>query len=149
VERSELALARDIRIASSNAQFGQSEVYVGSIPAAGGTQRLPRMIGVPDAMLMMLTGTLGVRRKKSVQLNVQQSVQHKNGWVDLCYCFSYKKLIEKFEGERFTRFIRPIRATPADARRPPRARSRSHEEELFAFRRRSLAFAGFSVLRFV
>ena len=52
----ELALACDIRIASSNAQFGQSEVRVGSIPAAGGTQRLPRIIGLSDAMLMMLTG---------------------------------------------------------------------------------------------
>jgi E-phenylitaconyl-CoA hydratase len=52
----ELALACDIRIASENAQFGQSEVCIGSIPAAGGTQRLPRMIGMSDAMLMMLTG---------------------------------------------------------------------------------------------
>jgi len=52
----ELALACDIRIASTNAQFGQSEVRVGSIPAAGGSQRLPRMIGRSDAMLMMLTG---------------------------------------------------------------------------------------------
>jgi E-phenylitaconyl-CoA hydratase len=52
----ELALACDIRIASTNAQFGQSEVCVGSIPAAGGTQRLPRMVGLSDAMLMMLTG---------------------------------------------------------------------------------------------
>ncbi|MFJ1258741.1 enoyl-CoA hydratase/isomerase family protein [Cupriavidus sp. CuC1] len=52
----ELALASDIRIAASNAQFGQSEVRVGSIPAAGGTQRLPRMIGRSDAMLLMLTG---------------------------------------------------------------------------------------------
>jgi E-phenylitaconyl-CoA hydratase len=52
----ELALACDIRIASTNAQFGQSEVCVGSIPAAGGTQRLPRAVGLSDAMLMMLTG---------------------------------------------------------------------------------------------
>jgi len=52
----QLALACDIRIASTNAQFGQSEVCIGSIPAAGGTQRLPRMIGMSDAMLMMLTG---------------------------------------------------------------------------------------------
>ena len=52
----ELAMACDIRIASTNAQFGQSEVCIGSIPAAGGTQRLPRMIGMSDAMLMMLTG---------------------------------------------------------------------------------------------
>lgn len=52
----ELALACDIRIASSNAKFGQSEVRVGSIPAAAGTQRLPRTVGMSDAMLMMLTG---------------------------------------------------------------------------------------------
>jgi E-phenylitaconyl-CoA hydratase len=52
----ELALACDIRVASANAQFGQSEVRVGSIPAAGGTQRLPRTVGQSDAMLMMLTG---------------------------------------------------------------------------------------------
>jgi E-phenylitaconyl-CoA hydratase len=52
----ELALACDIRIASTNAQFGQSEVCVGSIPAAGGTQRLARTVGPSDAMLMMLTG---------------------------------------------------------------------------------------------
>jgi E-phenylitaconyl-CoA hydratase len=52
----ELALLSDIRIASTNAEFAQSEVRVGSIPAAGGTQRLPRMIGRSDAMRMMLTG---------------------------------------------------------------------------------------------
>jgi E-phenylitaconyl-CoA hydratase len=52
----ELALTCDIRIASTNAQFAQSEVCVGSIPAAGGTQRLSRTVGRSDAMLMMLTG---------------------------------------------------------------------------------------------
>ncbi|GGE46109.1 crotonase [Primorskyibacter flagellatus] len=52
----ELALACDIRIASENARFGLSEVRVGSLPGAGGSQRLPRAIGQSDAMLMMLTG---------------------------------------------------------------------------------------------
>jgi E-phenylitaconyl-CoA hydratase len=52
----ELALACDIRIASSNAQFALPEVRVGSIPTAGGTQHLPRAIGMSDAMLMLLTG---------------------------------------------------------------------------------------------
>lgn len=52
----ELALACDIRIASENAQFALSEVRIGSIPGAGGTQNLPRLIGRSDAMLMLLTG---------------------------------------------------------------------------------------------
>lgn len=52
----ELALACDIRIASENAEFALSEVRVGSIPGAGGTQRLPRTISQSDAMLMLLTG---------------------------------------------------------------------------------------------
>ena len=52
----ELALACDIRVCSDNAQFALSEVKIGSIPGAGGTQRLPRAIGMSDAMLMLLTG---------------------------------------------------------------------------------------------
>ncbi len=52
----EIALACDIRIASSNAEFGLPEVRVGSIPGAGGTQLLPRLIGRSMAMHMLLTG---------------------------------------------------------------------------------------------
>lgn len=52
----ELALACDIRICSENAQFALSEVRVGSIPGSGGTQRLPRFVGMSNAMLMLLTG---------------------------------------------------------------------------------------------
>jgi len=52
----ELALACDLRIASENAQFALPEVRLGSIPGAGGTQRLPRLIGQSDAMLLLLTG---------------------------------------------------------------------------------------------
>ncbi|TDV57743.1 enoyl-CoA hydratase/isomerase family protein [Actinophytocola oryzae] len=52
----EIALACDIRLASGNASFGLSEVRVGSIPGAGGTQRLPRAVGQSLAMQMLLTG---------------------------------------------------------------------------------------------
>lgn len=52
----ELALACDIRLASRNAQFGLMEVRLGTIPGAGGTQRLPRLISQSDAMKFLLTG---------------------------------------------------------------------------------------------
>jgi E-phenylitaconyl-CoA hydratase len=52
----ELALLADIRICSDNAQFGLPEVRVGSIPGAGGTQRLIRAIAQSDAMRLLLTG---------------------------------------------------------------------------------------------
>ncbi len=52
----ELAMAGDIRVASDNARLGQPEVNLGMIPGFGGTQRLPRLVGVGQAMRMVLTG---------------------------------------------------------------------------------------------
>jgi enoyl-CoA hydratase/carnithine racemase len=52
----ELVLACDIRIVSENARFGQPEVRWAIIPGAGGTQRLPRAIGMSAALEIILTG---------------------------------------------------------------------------------------------
>jgi enoyl-CoA hydratase/carnithine racemase len=52
----EFCIACDIIIASDKATFGFPEVKIGLIPAAGGTQRLPRRIGKQKAMEMLLTG---------------------------------------------------------------------------------------------
>ena len=52
----ELALACDIRIASDNAVFGQPEVGLGITAGFGGTQRLPRIIGVGKAKELLFTG---------------------------------------------------------------------------------------------
>jgi enoyl-CoA hydratase/carnithine racemase len=52
----ELALACDLRFASHSATIGLTEARVGAIPGAGGTQRLPRLIGIARAMEMMLSG---------------------------------------------------------------------------------------------
>lgn len=51
----EMALCCDIRIASKDAQFGLPEVDLGIIPAAGGTQTLPRTVGRSKAIEMLLT----------------------------------------------------------------------------------------------
>lgn len=52
----ELALVCTLRIASSKAKMGQPEVKLGIIPGAGGTFRLPRLVGLGRAMEMILTG---------------------------------------------------------------------------------------------
>ncbi len=52
----EIAMASHYRIAIKGIQVGQPEVKVGLIPGAGGTQRLPRLVGLPDALKMILTG---------------------------------------------------------------------------------------------
>lgn len=54
----EFALACDLRIASTKAQIGLPEVKVGLIPGGGGTQRLPRLVGIGKAMEMILTGRM-------------------------------------------------------------------------------------------
>lgn len=52
----ELALSCDIRIASTQAKFGQPEVTLGIVPCFGGTQRLPRLVGAGKAKEMIYTG---------------------------------------------------------------------------------------------
>lgn len=52
----ELALACDLRYAASNASLGLPEVSLGIIPGYGGTQRLPRLIGMGRALEIILTG---------------------------------------------------------------------------------------------
>jgi len=52
----ELAMACHYRIGAKGVQVGQPEVQVGLIPGAGGTQRLPRLIGLPNALEMITVG---------------------------------------------------------------------------------------------
>ncbi len=52
----EIAIACDFRIAAEDAQIGLTEARIGAIPGAGGTQRLPRLIGAARAIEMILTG---------------------------------------------------------------------------------------------
>jgi enoyl-CoA hydratase len=52
----EMALACDLRVAAEDAKLGLAEVRRGLIPGSGGTQRLPRLVGVAKALEICLTG---------------------------------------------------------------------------------------------
>lgn len=53
----ELALAAHARVGLADAQVGLPEVGLGILPGAGGTQRLPRLIGAQEALRLMISGT--------------------------------------------------------------------------------------------
>ncbi len=52
----ELALTADFRVAGDNAKLGQPEILLGIVPGAGGTQRLPRLVGPARAKDLILSG---------------------------------------------------------------------------------------------
>lgn len=54
----ELAMACDIRIAADTAKLGQPEVNLGILPGGGGTQRLPRLVGLGNAFRLLYSGQL-------------------------------------------------------------------------------------------
>ena len=68
----ELALAADFRVAGENARLGQPEIQLGIIPGAGGTQRLPRLVGPARAKDLIFTGRM-----------VKAAEAHDIGLVDL------------------------------------------------------------------
>jgi len=72
----ELAMSCDLRIASDRARFGQPEIKLGLIPGGGGTQRLPRLIGLGQAMRLTLTGEMIDAAEAKAMGLVEQVVPH-------------------------------------------------------------------------
>ena len=65
----EIAMACHIRIASENASFGQPEVKLGLLPGWGGTQRLPKIIGVGRANELITTGKI-INAEESLRIGL-------------------------------------------------------------------------------
>lgn len=77
----EIALGCDLRFASSNAVIGLTEARVGAIPGAGGTQRLPRLIGTARALEMMYTGE-PISAAKAAEWGLVNDVTDPDGLMD-------------------------------------------------------------------
>ncbi|MGN6243510.1 MAG: enoyl-CoA hydratase/isomerase family protein [Motilibacteraceae bacterium] len=69
----ELALCADFRVCGDNARLGQPEIALGIIPGAGGTQRLPRLIGVSKAKELIYTGR-HVRAEEALAIGLVDKV---------------------------------------------------------------------------
>lgn len=69
----EFAMACDFRIASSKAKFGQPEVNLGLIPGYAATQRLPRLVGMADALFMLMTAEM-INAEDALRIGLVQKV---------------------------------------------------------------------------
>ncbi|MFZ5868274.1 MAG: 3-hydroxyacyl-CoA dehydrogenase NAD-binding domain-containing protein [Thermodesulfobacteriota bacterium] len=77
----ETAMACHYRVAAEGAKVGQPEVQLGLIPGAGGTQRLPRLIGLPNSLEMMTVGN-PIDTKKGLSRGVLDEVTTPDKLVD-------------------------------------------------------------------
>lgn len=74
----ELAMACDIRIADQKALLGLPEATLGVIPGAGGTQMLPRLVGIGRALELMFSGKL-IRAEEALRLGLVERVTAEGG----------------------------------------------------------------------
>ncbi|MBE8539321.1 enoyl-CoA hydratase-related protein [Geoglobus acetivorans] len=77
----ELAMACDIRIASRRAKFGQPEINLALIPGAGGTQRLPRLVGIGMAKKLILTGEI-IDAETALRIGLVEEVVEEDRLMD-------------------------------------------------------------------
>jgi enoyl-CoA hydratase/carnithine racemase len=77
----ELSLACTLRVAATSAHFGQPEVAVGIIPGAGGTQRLPRLIGAGRAAQLVLSARI-IDAAEAERIGLVEAVLPDDGFVD-------------------------------------------------------------------
>ncbi len=89
----ELAMACDFRIASTLAKFGQPEVNLGLIPGYAGTQRLPRYVGLPNALFLLLTADM-ITADEALRIGLIQKVVEPDKLMEECKAIA-NKIISK------------------------------------------------------
>lgn len=77
----ELAMACDFRIASANARFGQPEVNLALIPGYAGTQRLPRLTNLADALYLLTTGEV-IDAETALRMRLVQKIAQPEELLD-------------------------------------------------------------------
>jgi len=98
----ELALACDYRIASEKAVFGQPEILLGILPGGGGTQRLPRTVGVSRAKEMCLTGRQ-VRAEEALRIGLADEVVAPEDLHDRAIALAAEVATGALEAQRLTK----------------------------------------------
>jgi len=85
----ELAMGCDFRIASTLAKFGQPEVNLGLIPGYAGTQRLPRLIGLSNALYLLLTADM-ISADEALRMGLVQKVVEPDQLIIECMALANK-----------------------------------------------------------
>ncbi|PJI50437.1 MAG: 3-hydroxyacyl-CoA dehydrogenase [Pseudomonas sp.] len=110
----ELALACGYRIACRDARLGLPEINLGLLPGAGGTQRLPRLIGVEPALDMMISGQ-PICSARALQLGLlDRVVSEPEALLESCREFAAKLLADRAPAQPETRFAKPAADLSAD-----------------------------------
>jgi enoyl-CoA hydratase len=107
----ELAMACHIRVASTNAKFGQPEVNLGVPPGYGGTQRLIQLIGKGKAIELLVTGD-AIDAQSALQLGLVNHVVEQAELLDYC-----KKMLSKI-GSKSPSAVHKVLKCVSDFYRP-------------------------------
>ena len=119
----ELAMACHMRIASDTARFGQPEVSLGLLPAWGGTQRLPQLVGKGRAMEMIMTAGM-ITAEQALSYGLVNHVATQEDLIPLCH-----KIISKITNNSSVAISHAIKAINAGFKNTVNG----YEQEIEAF----------------
>jgi enoyl-CoA hydratase len=120
----EFAMACDIRIASDKARLGQPEVNLGILPGGGGTQRLPRLVGLGTAFRLLYTGDL-IKADEALRIGLVDEVVPANELM------ARARALADSIAEKSPVALRLIKAAVRASIRTPLDEGLRHEQTLF------------------